>query len=339
MVHTACVSGKQLFVCGSNREGKLGFNSGFDDDCNVFTNIVSDQDFIQVSCGVSHTAAIDIRGRLWVCGNNSFGQLGVGDANPGYNLVLVDLDVIFIEVSCGGRQTAALDELGQLWVSGNNNTLFERVTIGNKIVTISCGTEKLVAIDNKGSVWCVFGKNVSKMNPDYDELMFSKICSGGCNIVAIDTIGRLWFWGSNIFTETGFFAENLTLIPTSERFVDVSIRSDHCMAIDQEGNLWTCGENNYGQLGLNDKVKRYCLTRVQSTRRFLEVVASFTHTLALDTKRRLWVCGDNSKGQLGLGDYSGKLQLEKVPEIRIDSLSEKKRVPIRQVQSALSTVY
>ena len=37
---------------------------------------------VSVSCGARHTAFIDEIGRLFQCGENKYGQLGIGNFNP-----------------------------------------------------------------------------------------------------------------------------------------------------------------------------------------------------------------------------------------------------------------
>ena len=71
------------------------------------------------------------------------------------------------------------------------------------------------------------------------------------------------------------------------------------------------GDNNYGQLGLNDKVLRSSPTQVPGTT-WSQVGSGNYQTLATKTDNTLWGWGLNSQGQLGINDnvsYSSPVQV------------------------------
>lgn len=71
---------------------------------------------------------------------------------------------------------------------------------------------------------------------------------------------------------------------------------------DREGNLWSCGLNQDGQLGLNNNANRNILTRVSSDTAFEAVSCGDNHTMAIDINGNLWGCGSNWYGEIGLSD-------------------------------------
>ena len=54
----------------------------------------------------------------------------------------------------------------------------------------------------------------------------------------------------------------LTKVPSNNLFTSISCGTYHTIALDIEGNIWTCGSNKYGQLGFNDTVGQNVLTKV-----------------------------------------------------------------------------
>jgi len=64
-----------LWVWGYNASGQLGDNSSTNKLSPVQT-VAGGNNWKQVSCGASFTATIKTDGTLWMCGYNSFGQLG-----------------------------------------------------------------------------------------------------------------------------------------------------------------------------------------------------------------------------------------------------------------------
>ena len=74
----------------------------------------------------------------------------------------------------------------------------------------------------------------------------------------------------------------------------------HTMILMKSGELWSCGYNNYGQLGLGSTTTQrtftYCLKNVEF------VACGYNFTFVIKTDGTLWSCGRNNKGQLGLGN-------------------------------------
>lgn len=95
----------------------------------------------------------------------------------------------------------------------------------------------------------------------------------------------------------------------------------HCMALDENGDLWTWGYNLYGQLGHNDTTNRNIPTQInRALFNNNSVVAIWSHgnqygfNFALDSENRLYAWGRNQTGQLGLGTSGGNvLQPTEIP--------------------------
>jgi alpha-tubulin suppressor-like RCC1 family protein/uncharacterized protein YjdB len=77
------------------------------------------------------------------------------------------------------------------------------------------------------------------------------------------------------------------------------------VAIKANGEMWSWGANNVGNLGLGDTVTpRNTPQRVGMDTNWAAVSATYVHTAALKTDGSLWVWGSNSDGQLGQGGTS-----------------------------------
>lgn len=61
-----------------------------------------------------------------------------------------------------------------------------------------------------------------------------------------------------------------------------------------DGNIWACGSNHFGQLGLGDCNDRNLLTKVVSDQIFVAVNCEHYHTIALDENGNMWTCGTHS---------------------------------------------
>ena len=78
--HSCFVAGDGGFVyaMGSNSEGKLGIGDPSRQVCNVPTLVEGVYNAKKVSCGLSHTLAVDYDGHVFAWGQSFYGALGIG---------------------------------------------------------------------------------------------------------------------------------------------------------------------------------------------------------------------------------------------------------------------
>ena len=89
--------------------------------------------------------------------------------------------------------------------------------------------------------------------------------------------------------------------------------SDYSLILKNDGTLWGCGDNSYGQLGLGDGSNRYTFTQVATnTDDIKSVYCGTSHTLILKNNGTLWDVGHNGYGQLGLGDTTNRYTFTQV---------------------------
>ena len=75
-----------LYACGRNTFGQLGLGSGTL-SANTLTLVDDSRNYVELAPGGSSTAVRDSLGRIWVCGNNLNGQLGLNNTTtPIYTL-------------------------------------------------------------------------------------------------------------------------------------------------------------------------------------------------------------------------------------------------------------
>ena len=117
---SSCGTTKALFVLGSNLYGQLG-TSSTKQYYATWTRVPGQwQDICLCS---QHMLAIDSLGHLYACGNNTYGQLGLGSGTASTNtLTLVDNTRTYIELAAHTQCTMVRDSNGFLYACGKNDT-------------------------------------------------------------------------------------------------------------------------------------------------------------------------------------------------------------------------
>jgi len=93
----------------------------------------------------------------------------------------------------------------------------------------------------------------------------------------------------------------------------------HTLAIKSDGSLWGWGQNIYGQLGEDPRIReqRYPAT-VAAGNDWSQAAVGGSHSLALKRDGSLWAWGNNWAGQLGIGSTnSHMLGAVQVGELRV----------------------
>ncbi|KAG0463276.1 hypothetical protein HPP92_019345 [Vanilla planifolia] len=198
--------------------------------------------WLDVACGLEHTAAVAADGVLYTWGSNDFGQLGDGtEESTKYPRKVKLLQTEFVKsVACGAHCTAAIAEprendgtisSGRLWVWGQNQGsnyprlywgAFSQQTI---ICQASCGVAHVVALSKEG-VLQAWGYN------EYGQLGRGFTCEGLQEPRILNAFGKF-----------------LDEAPEFVSIIKVSCGEYHTAAISENGELYTWGLGTMGQLG------------------------------------------------------------------------------------------
>jgi len=262
------------------------------------------------AAGGASSYALRADGTLWAWGDNSFGQLGNGDASgtqvntPAQ--VLNPSGIPFVAVASGAGHALALQADGSLWSWGSNDS--GQLGLRDSQAALPSGT-----LPRATPVQVL----VQGANSDND---WSAIAAGGSHSLALKANGTLWSWGSNSNGQLGQPGLGTALdqnVPaqagTSQDWSQVSAGSLHSLALKRSGALWSFGDNGFGQLGSGQQTL-LSSSPVQAfplNADFVALSAGAFHGIALKSNGEIYACGDNGNGQFGSGTRisSGTLSL------------------------------
>jgi len=345
--HTLAIdSSGYLWVWGSNEYGKLG--DGSKNIKSVPTMILKNNKFKSVAAGQKHSLAIDTSGTIWAWGYDYEGQ--VDGFRKAYSIVWpVQVKPMqkFIAISAGYDHSLAIDESGNLWSWGGNSkgqagigklsdvSYPTIINEGTKFKTISAGNFISKAIDENGHLW-EWGSGLSGIGNVTLPVMINngikylQVSADGVTM-AIDEKGNLWGWGNYIPLCNG--KRETWLTPTQLTsdiiFSKISWKDNHLLAIDENGNLFVCGNNGSGELGFGNEKENLFLTQIMIGKKISWVSSGSSYSLIIEDSSYLWVFGRNNSSQLGDG---------KVKNRRIPFLLNTTNIAVEEISISLESV-
>ena len=134
---------------------------------------------------------------------------------------------------------------------------------------------------------------------------FCSISAGTMHSLGIDFRGQVWSWGEN---NSGRLGDNsvtnrctpVSIHGTQKTFCSISGGNSHSLGLDLRGQVWSWGDSEFGQLGVNDTTHRLTPVSIHgSSKTFCSISAAGSHSLGVDYIGQVWGWGYNYSGQLG----------------------------------------
>lgn len=273
-----------------------------------------------------------VAGMLWSCGDNSFGQLGTGQASDASgNIHRVSDSNEWQTLAAGSFHTIALKADGSLWAWGDNqygqigngSLSMQRTPVpiaaGQTWIQVAASDYQSFAIRNDGSLWAWGINHYGQLGIGSDTALvphqvgnsndWKAVSAGSFHTLALKNDGSLWAWGYGADGQLGLGHTGSTKIPVQvgnrRDWELISAAGFHSFAISRDGTLWSWGDNEYGVLGTGTENKQLLPVRIAGNRTWKQVTAGFHHTAAIGSDGSLWTWGNNFSGELGLGKDGG----------------------------------
>eukprot|EP00656_Telonema_subtile_P032983 TRINITY_DN3633_c0_g1_i3.p1 TRINITY_DN3633_c0_g1~~TRINITY_DN3633_c0_g1_i3.p1 ORF type:complete len:991 (-),score=181.41 TRINITY_DN3633_c0_g1_i3:14-2986(-) len=289
--HSALVlASGALLTAGDNCQGQLGRDGRQTVFCRV--DRLEAFDVCAVACGLGHTLAAESQeGRVVVWGQNSHGQLGLGDKDQREKPKVLSLaaGVRAVQVAAAERHSLVLSAGSQLWLCGS-------------------GKDGQIAPDYVDQL-------VFKPEPILRGVPIRTIACGAAHNLVVSWSGLVFGWGANSHGQLGLGDNKTRTRPEQLRGVSAVMQiaggSHHSAAVDDNGQLWCWGADGDGQTGHGrdgSPVMRPMVVQELLDRGPVAAVGcGARHTLAVMCSGTVVGFGSNSAGQLGLGECSGNV--------------------------------
>tara|TARA_R110000868_G_scaffold158036_3_gene385776 strand:- start:23506 stop:25305 length:1800 start_codon:yes stop_codon:yes gene_type:complete len=332
----------RVFTCGDNSRGQLGRTS---DELSQRTfaevtlpDSLRNEFICSAAGGSGHTVVLTTSGRVFTCGRNDYGELGrTSDENT--QRILAEMtqpdslrSEAFRGVAAGTAHTVVLTTSGRIFTCGDND-------YGQLGRTSNENTRCILA----------------EMTPP-NSLRGEAICAvnaGAFHTVVLTTSGRVFTCGHNDHGQLGRTSSAHTrcilaeMTPpysllSGEAICAVAAGSYHTVVLTTSGRVFTCGKNNFGQLGRtsNENTQRILTevkaSHVPSNDNVIAVAAGCFYTVLLTASGHVLTCGANSDGQLGR--TSDELSQRTFAEIMLPDSLRNESICAVDASSSFSTV-
>ncbi len=270
----------KLYAWGDNSDGQLGNGTTNSSSTPVVVSMPAGVSATAVAAGAAHSAALGSNGAVYTWGNNSFGQLGIGNTTSSSVPVKVTLPagVTPTEVAAGQYMTEILDSAGNVysWGDGDFGELGNQKSVeenspvqadvsavtaiaagGYHSLVISLGSVFAYGYNSVGQLGNNTLQNAStRVKADMPSgVTATAVAAGLYHSMAIGNNGKLYAWGNNANGELG----NGTTTDSKEPVVvsmpggvtptAITAGADDSMAIGSNGNLYAWGYNGLGRIG------------------------------------------------------------------------------------------
>jgi len=330
--------GGRLYAWGYNSLGQLGLGDNPTNMVVPFPSGVSR--WRAIAAATHHLLALDQDGRLFATGRNLDGELGVGDI-PGTNLLTLipfpPTVTRWLSVAADHNGSTAIGNDGYLYSWGAGVREPAMMTNPPGVIgwrrVVAGGTHRL-ALANNGQLYAwggnFFGelgigeRTTSGTTFEINELrqvvrpsgvwFWKDVVAGTSHTLAWGSDGRLYAWGDNTHGQLGsvdlgtvqfWTVPAPVILPPGVQFWRQTAAGEmHTLLIGSDGNLYACGDNEYGQTGLGSDVGgKFTPTLVSlpaGETGWQAVAAGNLHSLAIGRSCQMYGWGYNDVGAVGI---------------------------------------
>ncbi|XP_034287268.1 E3 ubiquitin-protein ligase HERC2 isoform X1 [Pantherophis guttatus] len=262
----------EVYSWGEAEDGKLGHGNRSPCDRPRVIESLRGIEVVDIAAGGAHSACITAAGDLYTWGKGRYGRLGHGDSEDQLKPKLVEAlqgyRVIDIACGSGDAQTLCLTDDDTVWSWGDGD--YGKLGRGG-----SDGCKVPMKIDSLTGVGVI------------------KVECGSQFSVALTKSGTVYTWGKGDYHRLGHGSDDHVRRPRQvqglqgKKVIAIATGSLHCVCCTEDGEVYTWGDNDEGQLGdgTTNAIQRPRLVAALQGKKINRVACGSAHTLAWSTSK------------------------------------------------------
>lgn len=296
--HSALITNLgEVYMAGANDAGQLG-TSDYKQRNNftIVNGLPTTAKAVSVGLGLQHTIVFFDNGEVWGFGSNWKNQIGV----PGQNVYITPVQIVI--QTTGGAPIRGV-------AAGFEHSIFFTST---EVYTCGNGDKGATGLQYPGQATTPARALTAPVGET-----FIQVAAGGWSGMALTDMGKVYVWGNNQYGNLGlgdnlnrkYPTLNTNLLPATlgAQVTYITMAEQHSLFMTGTKELYSTGNNTFGQLGLGDTVNRNRPTKIPF---FAEpafpgtvrgVSNGFRHSMVW-TADHLYVFGSNLNANVGLGN-------------------------------------
>ncbi|XP_055500571.1 X-linked retinitis pigmentosa GTPase regulator-like isoform X2 [Leucoraja erinacea] len=287
--HTALITENgKLYIFGSNNWGQLGLGTKNTMNKPTCVKALKSERVKLAACGRNHTLIWTEQGNIYATGDNSEGQLGLGDNQERTTFQRVEYFTgkgKIKQLAAGSNISAALTEDGNLFMWGDNSEgqiglgsetsafLPRQVNVGKTVSWVSCGYYHSALVTGEGELYTFGESDNGKLGLPLGETINNRIpqpvnnisgkvkqvaCGGGHTLILTEQ--DVYAFGFGQFGQLGHgtsvFESTLPKVVEDlkkKKIRFISCGENHSAVVTDNGLLYTFGDGRHGKLGLGEE--------------------------------------------------------------------------------------
>lgn len=298
-----------VYAWGNNTNGRLGNNSGSTDlqyptSISIYGALVG-KTITQISAGGYHVLALASDGTVYSWGSNTYGQLGDGTTTQRNAAVAVSTSgalsgktITRVAASYYSSTVVASDGTVYSWGRNSDGQLGDG-TYGDSSVPVAISTSGALS-----------GKTITQ------------ISAGSNHILALDSDGKVYAWGTNDNNELGIATDDWSdpidisgsgeLSGRTVTQISAGANGYHNIVLASNGRVYSWGANWNGAIGNGTTTHQETPGEVSVTgtlagKTITQIAAGGSHSAAIASDGILHLWGYNAWGELGDGTNTDRL--------------------------------
>jgi alpha-tubulin suppressor-like RCC1 family protein len=287
-------SRNQVYSFGSGANGRLGLgNKKGQFTPMLIENLVGK--ITAISAGGYHSLILNSQDQVFSFGGNDCGQLGTRDKKGKLVPTLITNSKIgkITAISAGGNHSLILNSEGQVFSFGAND--HGKLGLGN------WDKEKL-------NPTLITYSLIGQIEPPESARVIA-ISAGSDHSLLLNDQGQVFSFGKGEYGRTGLGDEYDRSIPisikglTEEKVVAISAGADHSLFLAAQGQVFSCGFNADGRLGLGHKRNQFVPTLIEApwVGEVVAISAGGFHSILLNSQGQIYLFGSKNLGPSILG--------------------------------------